>query len=211
MQANKALQLTNKSVVSLRYTLLLSSTELKRYNPIRKYMHKLRIIVLLIACFVSNAVLSESKSGLSAKPEGDLGLVIVASETPEYITEWLTTPSSHGITIKRLKTAQPDQLIVSAFLATGLSPDESGNFSFSVSYYFLDPNEKALFGQRDFAKGSGLLPKKSTFIMADPALDIILEDSDPEGTYTIVAQLKDLVSGKTANCSYDIRFVKNGL
>jgi len=174
-------------------------------------MHNLRNTILLITCLISSAVYSEPKSGLSAKQEGDLGLVIVASETPEYITEWLTTPSNHGVTIKRLKTAKPNQLIVSAFLATGLTPDNSGNFSFSVSYYFLNPKDKALFGERDFAKGSGILPKKATFIMADPALDIILEDSDPEGIYTIVAQLKDLVTGKTANCSYDIRFVKNGL
>jgi len=180
-------------------------------KPIRKYMHTLRITILLVACFISGASFSEYKLGLSAKPEGDLGLVIVASETPEYITEWLTTPSNYGVTIKKLKTAKPNQLIVSAFLATGLTPDKSGNFSFSVSYYFLDPNGKALFGASDFAEGSGTLPTKATFMMADPALDIVLEESDPEGTYTIVARLKDLVTGNTANCSYEIRFVKNGL
>ena len=174
-------------------------------------MRTLRFTILLIVFFISGAAYSDSKPGLSAKPEGDLALVIVASETPGYISEWINTPSSHGVTIKRLKTAKPNQLIVSAFLVTGLSPDKEGKFSYSISYYFLDPNDKALFGERNYAKGSGTIPKKTSFIMANPALDIILEDSDPEGIYTIVAQVKDLVTGKKADCSYDIRLVKNGL
>ncbi len=174
-------------------------------------MLTIRHVIILIALCINGAAYSETKPPLSAKPEGDLAIIIVASETPEYIKEWMSTPSSHGVTIKRLKTAKPNQLIVSAFLVTGLSADEDGEFSYSVSYYFLDPNNKALFGERDYAKGSGTIPKNPSFIMADPALDIILEDSDPEGTYSIVAQVKDLVTGKKADCSYNIRLIKNGL
>jgi len=47
--------------------------------------------------------------------------------------------------------------------------------------------------------------------MGDPALDLILEDSDREGIYTIVAQVTNLVAGKNADNSYTIRFIKDGL
>ena len=147
----------------------------------------------------------------SPKPEGELGLIIVASGTPEYINEWISTPSSHGVTIKRLKKAKPNQLIVIAFLVSGVSPDTMGNFSFSVNYYILNPNDKAIFGERDYAKGSGTIPNAPAFIMGDPALDLILEDSDQEGDYTIVAQVTDLVTGKKADNSYTIMFIKDGL
>jgi hypothetical protein len=145
----------------------------------------------------------------SPKPEGELDLIIVASGTPEYISEWLNTPASHGVTIKRLKKAKPNQLIVSSFLVSGVTPDREGKYSFTVSFYILDPNNKPIFGQRDYAKGKVRAPANPSFIMADPAMDIILEATDPAGMYTIVAQVTDLVSGKKTDDIYNIEFIKN--
>ncbi len=171
----------------------------------------LRSTILLILLCISGAAYTGSTPVLSAKPEGDLGLVIVASDSPEFINEWLSTPFSHGVTIEILKTTKPDKLIITAFLVTGVSSDEEGNFSFNVSYYVLDPSGKTLFGERNYAKRSGAASKVPSIIMADPALDIILENSDPAGVYTIVAQVEDLVSGKKADNSYKIVFKKNEL
>lgn len=142
----------------------------------------------------------------SARQAGDLGLLIVASDSPKFVEEWVKTPPKHAPRIKRIFSAKPDQLIVSAFLVTGLSANESGQFSFSVSFYVLAPNGKPLFGQRDYARGAGKLPENPTFIMADPALDLVLEKSDPEGVYTIVGQVTDLVTGKKTDNFYKITF-----
>lgn len=174
-------------------------------------MRKYQLSWILIFVLFWGAANAEIAPGPVAKKAGDLGLVIVASGTPKYIEEWLSTPSSHGVTIKRLKVAKPDQLIVTAFLVTGMSANDDGNYEFSVSFYILDPNEKPIFGQRDYAKGRGELPSKPMLTMADPALDLILEDSDPEGVYTIVAQVVDLVNGKKASDSYSIKFIKGEL
>ena len=174
-------------------------------------MRKYQLSWILICVLFWGAANAEITPGPAAKEAGDLGLVIVASGTPKYIEEWLSTPSSHGVTIKRLKVAKPDQLIVTAFLVTGMSANDDGNYEFSISFYILDPNEKPIFGQRDYAKGKGRLPSKPMLIMADPALDLILEESDPEGTYTIVAQVVDLVNGKKASDSYNIKFIKSEL
>jgi len=147
----------------------------------------------------------------SPNPRGDLGIIIVASDSPGYIHEWLTTPPSHGVTIKRLLVAKPEQLIVSSFLVHGIAPNQAGEYSFSVSFYVLGPDRIPIFGVRDYAKGKGPIPNNPSFIMADPALDIILEESDPPGIYTIVAQVVDITSGKKADASYKIKFIKNAL
>ena len=174
-------------------------------------MRKYRLSWFLICVIFWGAANAEITPGPAAKESGDLGLVIVASGTPKYIEEWLSTPSSHGVTINRLKLAKPEQLIVTSFLVTGMSANDDGNYEFSVSFYILDPNEKPIFGQRDYARGKGELPSKPMLIMADPALDLIFEDSDPEGIYTIVAQVVDLVNGKKASDSYSIKFIKGEL
>ncbi len=174
-------------------------------------MHLFRLTIFFITFCLSNISLAEVAPMPSPKAEGDLGLIIVASGTPDYIKEWLNTPASHGVTIKRLKKAKPNQLIVSSFLVSGVTPDKDGNYSFSVSFYILDPNNKPIFGKRDYAKGKGTTPVNPSFIMADPAMDIILEDTDPAGMYSIVAQVTDLVSGKKTDDTYNIEFIKNGL
>ena len=170
-----------------------------------------RICWFLFIVILSGSALAELTPGPAARNPGDLGLVIVASDSPEYIKEWLTTPSSHGVTIKRLKVAKPYQLIVAAFLVTGMSSNGEGNYEFSVSFYILDPNQKPIFGQRNYAKGKGKLPEKPMLTMADPALDLVLENSDPEGVYTIVAQVHDLITGKKADDAYKINFIKGEL
>ena len=171
----------------------------------------IRKTILLLLIFTSGYVSADVTPMPSPNTKGDIGLIIVASHTPEYIDEWLHTPASHGVTIKRLKKAKPNQLIVSSFLVSGVTPDKDGKYSFSVSFYILDPNNKAIFGKRDYAKGKGTVPENPSFIMANPAFDIILEPSDPAGTYTIVAQVIDLISGKKTDDTYNIEFIKNGL
>jgi len=170
----------------------------------------MRLLTLsLIAILLFPAAASaEITSGPEAKDNGDLGIVIVASDSPGYIDKWLNTPSEHGVTIDRLKTARPNQLIVTSFLVTGLSPDKDGNFRFSVSFKLLDPSNHIVFEESDYAHGAGKLPGNPTFVMADPALDLYLEPSDPAGTWTVVATANDLVNGKSASGSYTIELVK---
>ena len=172
------------------------------------YLRRITALFLLVVCANSFA---EVLPMPSPNPQGELGIVIVASDSPDYIREWLITPPSHGVTIKRLRVAKPEQLIVSSFLVHGVSPNQEGRYSFSVSFYLLGPDGKPIFGVRDYAKGEGIIPAISAYIMADPALDIVLEDSDPLGIYTIVVQVLDIANGKKADAFYKIEFIKNAL
>ena len=165
-------------------------------------------LLLIVICFASTAI-AEITPGPNPNAAGDLGLLIVASHTSEYIDEWLNTPSSHGVTIKRLKKAHSNQLIVTSFLVSGFTPDAEGNFSFSVSFSLIGPDKKVVFGQQNYATGKGKASNNPTYVMADPALDIILETSDAPGVYTIKGTVEDMVSNKKVQSEYNIEFINN--
>ncbi len=177
-----------------------------RYNS-RMIMCKFSKLVLILLFFSFN-LHAEKVKGPSPSKAGNLSVDIVASGSPKYIEDWLTNSRSEGVTIKRLKEAKPNQLIVISFLVSGMTPNLSQNYAFSVSMYIEQPDGKLLFGKKDYARGSGKSPNVASFVMADPALDLILEHSDPEGVYKVYAQVKDLVSNKTSKASYEIKFSK---
>jgi hypothetical protein len=167
-----------------------------------------KTLLALVFLILSSMAHSQLLPGPKANAQGDLSLLIVASDSPAYIKEWLSTSPEHGVSIKRLKIAKPNQLIVTAFLVTGLTPDSSGSYKYSVNVYVINPSNKPMWGQKSYAGGQGVLPNKPMIMMADPALDLILEESDPSGEYSIVAEVTDLVSGKKADHSYQIMFNK---
>ena len=147
--------------------------------------------------------------GPKPKPVGDLNLLIVTSDSPDYLDGWLHTQSDPGVSLKSLDVAKPRQPLVTSFLVTGFTPDQNGNISTAVSFALLDPNGKALFNERHYSNVSGKAPEKLSFIMAEPALNIVLDKSDPEGVYTIIGIAEDLVNNKAVRKSYKIQYVKN--
>ncbi|RUO36095.1 hypothetical protein CWE13_09475 [Aliidiomarina shirensis] len=166
------------------------------------------ILLLLSLIFFWGVANAEEIPGPQARPQGDLDLIIVASESDAYIREWLNTPPEQGVTIKRTRVAKPDQLLVTAFLVTGLTAGDDGRYRYSIDTYILGPDGDPIWGQRNYAGGAGVLPARPMVLMADPALDLILEQSDPEGIYTVVGQVTDLASGSKADSSYEIQFTK---
>jgi len=169
---------------------------------------RISVAIAVITVLFSTVVLSEITPGPKARERGELAVVIVASDSPRYIEEWLGTPSKHDVTIKRLKTVRPNQMIVTSFLVTGLSMDKQGKYRFSVSFELLDPSKKVVFDDIDYAHGVGELPSNPTFIMADPALDLYLEPSDPAGNWSVSATVHDKINGKIASDVYTIELVK---
>jgi len=159
------------------------------------------MLLALSFCAVARA---ERTSGPEPKTVGNLGLVIVASDSPDYAREWLDTQPNQPAALELLRTAEPDQVIVTSFLVTGVTPEFNGNFSFVTSFTLLDPNGKVVLTRRQFAKTSGKAPESPSFIMAKPALSIVLDKSDPPGEYTIIGIVEDLVSKKIVRNSYKI-------
>lgn len=165
-------------------------------------------VAFVLLLFFSSMVNAEIVKGPSPNQPGEIAVEIVASNSPEYIQKWISTPPSEAVTIKRIKETAPNKLVVISFLVSGMDKDKEGNFSFSVSMNILGPDGKLVFGQRNYARGQGKLPEKATFIMADPALDLILEPNDPPGLYKVVAQVVDLVTMRKSGDSYEIELLE---
>lgn len=160
--------------------------------------------------FLSNISYAQLKPAFSASPIGELSVTVIASSSAKFIKDWQTPEMLNGVKVQRLKKATSNQLIVSAFLVSGLSPDKENLYKYTVSFSLIAPNGKAILGQKNYAKGSGVLPSYPVIFMADPALDLILEHSDPLGTYTLKATVTDLTNGKKTIGTYTIDLV-NGL
>lgn len=104
-----------------------------------------KLLLPLLVVLFSDVALAE-RQGFSATESGDLSLIIVASDSPGYIEEWLQTPPGHAVGVRRLKQTTPDQLIVAAFLVSGLVADARGEYAFSVSFYISDPTGEPIYG-----------------------------------------------------------------
>jgi hypothetical protein len=146
----------------------------------------------------------EPGTGPEPKAEGDLSLLIVTSDSPDHAQEWLEAPPGRRISLKLLKTAKPDQEIITSFLVTGVTSDINGDYSFVVSFTLLDPYGKVVFGKRNYAKASGKAPVNPAFMIAEPALGIVLDGTDPLGDYKIIGIVEDLANNKIFRTSQKI-------
>ena len=149
-------------------------------------------------------------AGYAVEPNspGNLGVIVALGESPQYIQRWVSTPAQDGAPIPRLSTIRLGQTGYAAFIVSGVSPSSNGQFSFSVSWKLFGPDGKLVFEQKDYAKQAGNIHTKPAFYMADPALDVVLEESDPEGEYILEAVVLEHGTGKTASGQRRFKFTK---
>lgn len=138
---------------------------------------------------------------------GDLGLIIAVTDDLESIQAWMSTPAKQPVTIKRIKEIQSGKMAHIIFIATGLSPDSKGMYGFSVNFYILGPDQKPIYGEKDFAKGIGALNPNPALYLGDQVFDLTFEQADPKGIYQVVAQITDQVSGKMTDASYPLEHI----
>ena len=93
-------------------------------------------------------------------------------------------------------------------MASGTATNAEGRLDLSVDVEVRDPAGKSLMERREFAVQTGKAPAKPAWVMLSNALDFLLEDSDPNGRYSVIANLHDRVSGKTATRLYTIDLKK---
>ena len=148
--------------------------------------------------------------GPKAKPPGNLEVIIVASDSVQYIKDWLDPSMESRVVVPRVNKVKPEQVAYCAFLITGLtpSPNPYSSLQYSVGFNLFSPSGELLFNVPEYTRGQVKNPGKPILIMADPALDLVLEESDPEGTYTLEAHVVDMNTGKAAKGSYQITLVK---
>jgi len=146
----------------------------------------------------------------SANTPGNLGITIVAAGNPQYLKDWVNPKKLNKVTIKRIHKVVPEQIAYCAFIITGLTPAPKpyNTLQYKVGFKLYGPTGTLLHHEPNYSRGNFNDPEKPVYTMADPALDLILENSDPAGTYTLEGIATDLVSGKTATSSYKLTLTK---
>jgi hypothetical protein len=164
-------------------------------------VYKKLLFVLLLS-------ISATSKAIEPNAAGNLAIIIAVADSPKYLKTWISTPPEEAAPIPRLKELVPDQVGYAGFIITGIAGDELKNYSYSVSWKLIAPSGETLFTYPNYAKGSGKLHHRDSFYLANPALDIVLENSDPSGEYTLEATVIDQNGGKNASSLYKIQFRK---
>ena len=171
-------------------------------------MKKIFALVLL-SVFIATFAQSKTPWPPPSQP-GNLNITVVASDSPQYLHDWVDPAKHNKVTIRRINKIKAEQIAYCGFLISGLTPSPAPDSSvyFSVGFKFYGPDGSLVFEQPIYTQGKMNDPQKPTYIMADPALDLIMEKSDPVGIYTIVGIVTDLVTKQKATGSYKLSLIK---
>lgn len=169
----------------------------------------MRITSLLVLLTLSLVPSASAEQLHSANDAGDLAVEIVVSPTKDFIHDWISKPANKAIHITRVRTIVPDQTVYAAFLVSGHRADAKQFYNFSVSWRLLKADGAVVIEQKNFADGNRLMPKRPSFVMAEPALDLTLDSTDRLGKYTLEATVEDKVAGTSSTAVYTFNLVKN--
>jgi|SRR6185436_7829760 len=153
--------------------------------------------VLLVAVSLAAAV----------KPNepGRLGGYIAVGASPDFLKDWLRPGSPHVPLVKQFHIGETAYV---GFIVTGVLANNSGQSSVTVDVRIARPDGSVLFEKTSYASVVGPTSKGAGFAIADPALDLEFDSTDPIGTYSIVAMFHDAVSKKGALCEVRIELLK---
>lgn len=135
---------------------------------------------------------------------GDLAISVFVSESPDFIREWVSTPSSHGPTIRRIRSARFNQQVHAGFIVTGYTRQKDLWVNFAIDVQVSDPTGKVILNQTNWARHNEKMPSERSFVLADPVLDLLIESSDPAGRYRIEATVHDQVGRKSASGLWEL-------
>ena len=164
-----------------------------------------------VALIITAALLMSSLKvfAFDPSPAGKLEVMVAVSASPEYIKEWTASHYNQPITIKTVGEIKQNQVVYASAIVSGFGVTEKGGVDLSGDFILLDPNGKMSLEQKDIfhvKMEKGQAP--GGFIMLDPALDLMVEESDPEGVYILKAVVRDNVLGKAASGEYKLSYKK---
>lgn len=160
-------------------------------------------IFLFLCCFAAFDVRAQL---VTANTDGKLEAAIVLSDDPNFIKEWFRE-SNGAPHMQRLENVHVGQKLTAAFLVSGMKLDDKRNCRATVSFKLTQPDGKVMLAQDNYAKidipaSQGFINYLSAFVMADPALDLLFEDKDAKGQYTLTIDVVDEMSQQKATVQH---------
>jgi len=149
---------------------------------------------------------ADNKPYVNAVDAKELSITAAVSDSPDFINEWMSTGSKHAPYLPSVHETKPGQTLYCAFLIGGYSAVRSSDpiYDVVVHWKLIKPDGSVMFDQPNYAKARGRMPQVPGFVMADNALDFVLDAEDPPGRYRLEAEVEDRVSLKSAKTSYEI-------
>jgi len=163
-------------------------------------MRNLKFFLLIIA------ILAISSSNLFAEELEELKLEMIVAESPNFISKWMGSSYSHAPHITRIKEVEQEQMFYIAVVVSGYGLNSKNFTDITGDFMLLEPDrsisleEKNIFKHRIEMNNDRL----TGFIMLDPTLDIILEEGDPQGIYTIRITAQDNTLSKKIEKEHEI-------
>ncbi|MBM3250445.1 MAG: hypothetical protein FJZ09_06395 [Candidatus Omnitrophica bacterium] len=130
---------------------------------------------------------------------------VVASASLDFIKEWLGAHYNQVVEIDPVTEVRPEQVFYVAAIVSGFGLTPEGGTDIAGDLILIEPAGAVVYEQKDiFAHKIASGHPAEGFIMLDPAVDIALEEEDPEGTYTIRVAARDKVLNQEALGEYSV-------
>lgn len=164
------------------------------------------LVLLLLLAFVGSEVIKKEARPVAGAP-GELAIFAVISEPSESIQAAIDS-SVGRLDRQNLSVVRPGQPFVISFLLTGLLADVSNEYHYIVDAYILAPGENPIWGKQGYAHGRREARVEREIVLAEPALELVLETDKPAGRYAVFVQVTDKVSGDKAEDNITFIFLK---
>lgn len=131
------------------------------------------------------------------KSDGDFGVMLVLTDKPgEFFAAW-EKPTS-GVSMSEALTASRGAPIMGVVLFTGCAVNKSGDCDATVTYTVLKP-DGTIYG--DAPEGELWIgkrpPARNELQLSIGNMGVRIEPGDPLGRYTMRAEVRDRIAGKT--------------
>ena len=154
-------------------------------------------IILLSSC----TLLAAGRTVEPALP-GHLQVLIAVSDSPDYIDQWARTSPGKKVAIPQVQEIDLGQPAYVAFIVTGYTLSEHRTPDLEVDVTILQRDGEVFFEQDSYATVKGGPAPPRGLLMADPTLEMDLQEDDLPGTYAITAVVRDKISGKKAQSGF---------
>lgn len=163
------------------------------------------VTLIAAALAVSVAPLPATAAELMKPREpGELAVVVAAADSPDYIREWVATKYEDRPRLSRLDETVIGKWLYISFLVTGLTPSSEVAYDFTVGYRLLRPDGSILFDEPAQATNRSKGTARRGWVMSDPALDLLFDETDSPGKYTLEVRVRDNIAKTEATTTHVI-------
>ncbi len=169
-------------------------------------MKNLKLFLLI---FTISVISSSNLFAEDSETKNELKVEIIVSGSPSFITEWIGSSYSHSPRITRIKEIEQEKMFYMAVVVGGYSLGDNSSTDITGDFMLLKPDGSVSLENKNIFKHKVEMEQNHTagFIMLDPTLDIVLEEGDPQGFYTIKITVHDNVLDKESTNEYRLKLI----